>query len=104
MAYTLSGSCGTVRLDARTTGVVINESVQRTTKAEPDEPSRFAWLLLCPNGLYDRRDICSGVSTCLCQEIKKEATTQGTSCVVASLCFFIAITDFVIIYQNPARF
>ena len=32
MAYTLSGSCGTVRLDARTTGVVINESVQRTSK------------------------------------------------------------------------
>ena len=74
------------------------------TKAEPDEPSRFAWLLLCPNGLYDRRDICPGVSTCLCQEIKKEATTQGISCVVASLCSLIAITDFVIIYQNPARF
>ena len=83
---------------------VVGSNPFRSTKAEPDEPSRFAWLLLCPNGLYDRRDICPGVSTCLCQEIKKEATTQGISCVVASLCSLIAITDFVIIYQNPARF
>lgn len=33
MAYTLTGEkCGTVRLDAATTGVVINESVQRSSK------------------------------------------------------------------------
>lgn len=33
MAYTLTGEkCGTVRLDARTTGVVITESVQRSSK------------------------------------------------------------------------
>ena len=64
-----------------------SSTLPASTKAEPDEPSRFAWLLLCPNGLYDRRDICPGVSTCLCQEIKKEATTQGIPCVVAS--FFV---------------
>ena len=33
MAYTLTGEkCGTVRLDARTTGVVVTESVQRSSK------------------------------------------------------------------------
>lgn len=33
MAYTLTGEkCGTVRLNAATTGVVINESVQRSSK------------------------------------------------------------------------
>ena len=107
LTYNFSGDKSTITLHDMQRfedGEEFGCRASRSTKAEPDEPSRFAWLLLCPNGLYDRRDICPGVSTCLCQEIKKEATTQGISCVVASLCSLIAITDFVIIYQNPARF
>lgn len=36
--------------------------------------------------------------------MKKEATARKLVCAVASLRIFIAITDFVIIYQIPAEF
>ena len=62
-----------------------------------------AWLCSYLCNLYGRRSLRFGLSARR-GRIKKEATAQDCSCAVASLCFFIAITDFVIIYQNPARF
>ena len=75
-----------------------------STKAEPDEPCRFAWLLLCSDDLHGQRHFRSGLSVRSCSEMKKAATAQFLCCVVAASFFIIAITVFVIFYQNPAEF
>ena len=41
MAYTITGEkCGTVRLDAATTGVIITESIQRSSKVTSNPVER----------------------------------------------------------------
>ena len=72
------------------------------TKAEPDEPRGRLALLLSLQSIWSAESSFWSVRST--RKNKKEATAQDCSCAVASLCFFIAITDFVIIYQNPARF
>lgn len=71
-------------------------------KAEPDEPRGRLALLLSLQSIWSAESSFWSVRST--RKNKKEATAQDCSCAVASLCFFIAITDFVIIYQNPARF
>ena len=73
-----------------------------STKAEPDEPRGRLALLLSLQSIWSAESSFWSVRST--RKNKKEATAQDCSCAVASLCFFIAITDFVIIYQNPARF
>nr|DAT42352.1 MAG TPA: hypothetical protein [Caudoviricetes sp.] len=75
-----------------------------STKAEPDEPCRFAWLLFCSDDLYGQRCFRLGLPVQPCSEIRKAATAQFLCCVVAASFFVIAITYFVIFYQNPAEF
>ena len=75
-----------------------------STKAEPDEPSRFAWLLFCSDDLHGQRCFRLGLPVQPCSEIRKAATAQFLCCVVAASFFVIAITYFVIFYQSPAEF
>ena len=81
---------------------VVGSNPFRSTKAEPDEPRGRLALLLSLQSIWSAESSFWSVRST--RKNKKEATAQDCSCAVASLCFFIAITDFVIIYQNPARF
>lgn len=79
-----------------------SSTLPASTKAEPDEPRGRLALLLSLQSIWSAESSFWSVRST--RKNKKEATAQDCSCAVASLCFFIAITDFVIIYQNPAEF